>query len=71
MIIAGGPFGGTSYRILHNASSKPSDTFNNITGFDISNQYLDVHYWFDKSRKHKCKVKGYYYLECADVKKFM
>ena len=48
--------------IFHNASSKASDTFNNITGFDISDHCVDLYYWFDKSSKRKCALKEYYYF---------
>ena len=53
---------------------KASDTFNNITGFEISDHCVDLYYWFDKSSKCKCALKEYYefcYLEYAHVIKFM
>ena len=53
IIIAGCPC-----HILHNAPSKASDTFNNITVFDISNHCVDLYYWFNKF--DKCALKGYY-----------
>ena len=49
---------GCPCHILHNASSKARDTFNNITGFDISNHCVDLYYWFNKF--DKCALKEYY-----------
>ena len=69
IIIAGCPG-----HILHNASSRASDIFNNITGFDISGHCVDLHYWFDKSSKRKCTLKEYYEfcdLEYVHVIKFI
>ena len=60
--------------IFHNASNKASNTFNNITGFDISNHCVDLHYWFDKSSKCKCALKEYYDfcdLEYVHIIKFI
>ena len=69
IIIAGCPC-----HILHNASSKASDTFNNITGLDISDHCVDLYCWSDKSSKRKCALKEYYEfcdLEYAHVIEFI
>ena len=60
--------------IFHNASSKASITFNNITGFDISRHFVDLYYWFHKSSRRKCALKEYYDfydLEYAHIIKFI
>ena len=60
--------------MFHNASSKASNTFNNITGFDISDHCVDLYYWSDKSNKGKCALKEYYCfcdLEYAHIIKFI
>ena len=47
-------------RIFHNTSSNAGNTFNSITGFDISDHCVDLYYWFEKSSKCKCALKEYY-----------
>ena len=51
---------GCPCHILQNASSKASDAFNSITGFEISNHCVDLYYWFDESSKCKCALKEYH-----------
>ena len=38
----------------------PSNTFNNITGSNISDHCVDLNYWFEKSTKRNCTLKEYY-----------
>ena len=60
--------------IFHNASTKASNTFNNVTGFNIYDHSIDFYHLFDKSSKRKCALKEYYDirdLEYADIIKFI
>lgn len=46
-------FMGCPCHLLHNIGSHASDTFQQVSGFDVEDFCIDVFYWFDKSTKRK------------------
>lgn len=54
---------------MHNTTSKASEKFTEVVGFDVEDFLVDIYYWFDKSTKLQVQLESFCNFCDQDFKK--